>query len=457
MRTLACLTLPAVLAGLIFAPPAAGQAKPRVQITDVRLGFPAGPFSRDLDEDGRARPLFKAAFFAPVYVDVQCNEAVEEPLRLVVSTADGTDVMHTYTVPLPPLSPGQTLSAVELPYLPYTKPGSFIAELEVSLHAGERRLGQPFTRTFFGLDPSEYLILTAGSRLPAFRLPPRPGAPEADAADLGAVRLAAVEHARQLPDRWFGYEGVDLMILTTGGDEGRLVQDLFTLPENRSRKAALLEWVRRGGRLLVSVGRSADVVVPLDEFQQILPATIPPGGRRFADVIELRWVGVGDLARKQLRLRPGDGGQVPYAALQPRPDRAARALPQQSEPSPLIVQAPYGLGRVTLAGFDLDQPPFTEAESPGEFWQWLVNRSASRLPERAADGTLPRDNRFRPGAVESDLYLNTLQANLEYFEGVPVVSFGWVALFIVLYILIIGPLDYLFLKKVVKRLEWTWV
>ena len=39
----------------------------------------------------------------------------------------------------------------------------------------------------------------------------------------------------------------------------------------------------------------------------------------------------------------------------------------------------------------------------------------------------------------------------------PVVSFGWVALFILIYIVLIGPVDYLFLKKVVKRLEWTWV
>jgi hypothetical protein len=47
--------------------------------------------------------------------------------------------------------------------------------------------------------------------------------------------------------------------------------------------------------------------------------------------------------------------------------------------------------------------------------------------------------------------------NLEDFEDVPVISFGWVALFILLYILVVGPLDYFFLKKVVKRLELTWI
>jgi hypothetical protein len=50
-----------------------------------------------------------------------------------------------------------------------------------------------------------------------------------------------------------------------------------------------------------------------------------------------------------------------------------------------------------------------------------------------------------------------LQRSLEQFDSVPVIQFGWVALFILIYILIVGPLDYLFLKKVVKRLELTWV
>ncbi len=39
----------------------------------------------------------------------------------------------------------------------------------------------------------------------------------------------------------------------------------------------------------------------------------------------------------------------------------------------------------------------------------------------------------------------------------PVISFGWVALFILFYIVLVGPLDYLILKKLFKRLEWTWI
>ena len=50
-----------------------------------------------------------------------------------------------------------------------------------------------------------------------------------------------------------------------------------------------------------------------------------------------------------------------------------------------------------------------------------------------------------------------LKRELESFEDIPVISFGWVALFILFYIVLVGPLDYLLLKKVFKRLELTWI
>src|SRR5206468_4430200 len=67
-----------------------------------------------------------------------------------------------------------------------------------------------------------------------------------------------------------------------------------------------------------------------------------------------------------------------------------------------------------------------------------------------------RANAFGSSAEPGEL-ASRLQKSLEAFDDVPVISFGWVALFILIYILIVGPIDYFFLKKVVKRLELTWI
>ena len=56
----------------------------------------------------------------------------------------------------------------------------------------------------------------------------------------------------------------------------------------------------------------------------------------------------------------------------------------------------------------------------------------------------------------SDL-ASQLRVALEQYDSVKLIPFGWVAFFIFLYILLIGPGDYFFLKKVLKRMELTWI
>ena len=66
---------------------------------------------------------------------------------------------------------------------------------------------------------------------------------------------------------------------------------------------------------------------------------------------------------------------------------------------------------------------------------------------RAGGSTSPASPTWRPSSASA----------LEQFPGVKLIPFGWVAFFIFLYILLIGPGDYFFLKKVLKRMELTWI
>src|SRR5690606_1256610 len=45
----------------------------------------------------------------------------------------------------------------------------------------------------------------------------------------------------------------------------------------------------------------------------------------------------------------------------------------------------------------------------------------------------------------------------DYFSGVKLVPFSLVFLLVVVYILLIGPGDYFLVKKVLKRMEATWI
>src|SRR5262249_2537850 len=140
----------------------------------------------------------------------------------------------------------------------------------------------------------------------------------------------------------------------------------------------------------------------------------------------------------------------PVATLQPRADRSSHAIlieqsTDRKQPDrPLALQGSFGQGRVTVFAFDLDKSPFVDWNKRAGFWENLVNFAGYTLP--------PLNEKLeRYGSTKYDEFGASLQGSLDYFEGVPVVSFGWVALFILIYIILIGPVDYLFLKKVLRR------
>jgi hypothetical protein len=141
------------------------------------------------------------------------------------------------------------------------------------------------------------------------------------------------------------------------------------------------------------------------------------------------------------QLTPGPGA---FVLVRERPGGEERVE------RPLLVQGSCGLGRVLLVAFDLDTPPFTKWRGQQAFWKKLQTELAPPLP--------PARGQQNQGPIPDRQEFGTeLKRSLETFEEVPVLSFGWVALFILFYIVLVGPLDYFILKKVFKRLELTWV
>jgi len=70
---------------------------------------------------------------------------------------------------------------------------------------------------------------------------------------LGRQRAALIEDdADLLPKHWFGYDGVDVVILSS--DDGQFLTKLADRDHAEQLKA-LAQWVRRGGRLIVPVAK----------------------------------------------------------------------------------------------------------------------------------------------------------------------------------------------------------
>jgi hypothetical protein len=432
--------------------------RPRVHIDNVQIGFTAVPEQGDPYVDERNRLAYhKAGFWTPVYVMLSAGPDGFDDGFVVVETSDSDDVQNNYRVQLPRNGIGPN---DQLRVLTYTKPGSANGEITVSVFrdATPTRPSAEFKRTFDAIGPSDVLIMAVGSRLTGLRQSLFAVNNQVNQNDKNRF-VYVVDDIRQLPERWYGYAAIDLIVLATSNQE--FMTNL--LSERSNRKEALAEWVRRGGRLVLSCGRRQDMAAQLlNRMGMTLPVSLTGTLQKDRlDAIET-WVGGGlePLVNKPPRSDPRAAPPpIDIAKLDVTAPGEVEMLvpPRREEKAPvLLARMAHGMGQVTMVGFDVDALPFSGWKGQADFWKRIQQVTKTRISDFGQTQANQQQYGYAGYDTDNDL-ASGLEKNLEKFDAVSVISFGWVALFIFLYILVVGPLDYLFLKKVVKRLELTWI
>mgnify|MGYP002780410096 CR=1 FL=1 len=459
----------AAVAAVFGAGPASAQ-RGYVVIENLRIGLPPGRYSGERDENQAATNVVKRDVWAPLYFSLKVEGELPPRAanaRLVVDAVDADDLRTSISYPLGNFAartPGELIPFGELASTPFVRFGDRNnGDVTVTVYAGTSKLSDPVRVQYLRTrDPSTYVVLSLGSRLPGFELPKDNqfgGGLQQNVARGGRVETAAITTLAELPDQWFGYAAADLIVLTTGSASNDFLTGLFskdTSAENKAKLAALVEWVRRGGRLVVSVAGNAQMLTQFPAFQQLLPAKLNDNPATTATKdLKLDWAFGSNTLGATLSQSKKEPFPVSRVTLDPA--RPARTLVPKGKPTepPAAIQAPLGLGRVTLVTFDLDRSPFTELPEKAMFWDYLLRDAGADKASTGSGKQTNYANSFNQNT--EDEFVTALRNHVDTFDGVPVISFGWVALFIALYTLLIGPVEYLILKKVVGRLELTWI
>jgi hypothetical protein len=446
----------AFLAALAAPAPLRAQAKPPIaEVKQFRIGF--GSYA---PEDGRSR--YKMGMWSPVYVKVKAGlngiraKANDDAPYIKVETDDSEDVGTIFRTPFT-MEPNEERFLVS-----YFRPGKY-GDVKVTLHIGDLKVNiNPLGIAGGALDLNTHLYVTLGERIPdlqgaliglAGRQQPQQAQGQMGAAEPSWPRFAGFEtDASLLPEYWWGYQGVDLLFLSTR-DKDFLLSLAKDNDDSRARLKAIAQWVRRGGRLVIPVStRNSDVLFQLLQstvWQPPLPV-VPPREGSF------------EVVKSNIQMFAGAGN--PFIGTAKDPLKLALLEPAKVLPGawevvasaddagrttrPAIARMPYGLGSITYLAFPLDDAPFTTAWKQTDRVEFM-KRLLTRLAPRVAPNLQEHERH-----TTFDL-ATQLQKSLDQFD-VRVIPFGYVALFIVLYILVVGPLDFLLLKYVFKRLEWTW-
>lgn len=457
-------TLIAALALALLTPSAAlAQKLKRTTFTGTetknpRVGFEAGLLANESGKDY----LFKAGLWAPVSVDFQVGDDPLPNAELSVECADSDDVQNTYTIKLPPLTAGQNFTANT-----YVRVGSRGGELVTRITQGGSEIAVRRS-TFDTMELDDLMFLALGGPLPGLRQAMIAQKPQADnpnnpqfvnrRANEGMV--THIDSVPFMPRHWFGYQSADLIVLTTSNPD--FVKELIT---DKPRKDALLEWVLRGGKLVISGGRNHDLLPSLApeileaaENRSLTRIKVVPGGLQVGRLQGIEAYAQGQFPPPLEAVPDKDGvpGKMTIAHLQRKRGKDVEVLAETSDDEkdkhPLLVRIPYGTGQILLTAFDIDQLPFSRWGAQNDFWKRVQHDMGVSLSAELPQRQFGFDNSNTTTDVGGNL-LTVLQA----FPDVSNISFGWVALFIFVYIIVVGPLDYFFLKKVVKRLELTWI
>ncbi len=249
------------------------------------------------------------------------------------------------------------------------------------------------------------------------------------------VRISGLE---QLPTRWYGYEGVDAVVLSTSRPE--IYAKLLGAED--ARLAALDEWIRMGGRLVLSVGANGEDVLgagmPLARFapgklDKMVPLRDSRGWESYA----------GGSIPFPKSARQGGGMSVP------RLHNIRGKVEAWEADLPLIIRSPRGFGQIVFVAADLDREPISKWADRGRMMARILGVAVS-TDEKSDSGTAMMQYGFQDMTGQ-------LRSALDRFTGVRLVPFGVVIVLVAVYIILIGPVDYFFLLKFVRRMQWTWV
>ncbi|MCX7682962.1 MAG: hypothetical protein N2508_13520 [Anaerolineae bacterium] len=331
------------------------------------------------------------------------------PLRIVVSN-EGTDIEGEIRVStidpsadvyaVPALLPSHSRKAFYI-YIPTDHSSS---RLSVRLYDGNKEVLSQQVPVAAWLAQDELLYGIASSRPSAFNFL------SSIAPDGGRAVVAHLD-LTTLPPNPLGWESLDVLIL----------DDTDTAALDEERRQALETWVAHGGRLIVGGGAGAYRTAA--GIAHLLPVTL--GGTQTVEGLEAL-------------------GEWTATAVQPGPYAVATASIRDGEvvvrqgDCILWARRSHGAGRVDFLAFEASLNPFTQWSGQERLWSAILAQ-----PHKAQT---PITFHNAPSVYS---------AAASAIPGLALPSVAQVAIFLLSYILLIGPLNYLVLRKLNRR-ELAW-
>jgi hypothetical protein len=250
---------------------------------------------------------------------------------------------------------------------------------------------------------------------------------------------------QHLPDAAVGYDGLDALHL--GWSE---MSDLSS-----AQRQALLDWVGRGGHLVASA-EDSNAWRSDPWWGEVLPVSVESQ----QPLASLDNLGAWLTAQQSLNLNQAQPPMSPSETLVGVGKLVRGKILIQQGDLPLIAQCRRGRGTVTQLLFNPGRDPFRNWNGKSAFWTFLLQGPreyydslldpAQKNTDEAKNITSYEHRNLQANALEN-FSANVFQTNQQ--RDLPWILLGSL---MVGYIILIGPFDYIFLKRR-RKFVWTWI
>jgi hypothetical protein len=243
------------------------------------------------------------------------------------------------------------------------------------------------------------------------------------------LRVSELTSCPQIPTNLLGYSGVDAIVFSSSNSQ---INQGITEAQRR----ALRDWLALGGQMILTWGKGGPTLATYPEFEELLPGKLVDSASDCEPGPIESLLGSQDrLERLESSILKMDSGKLDVLGV-----TASRIR------LPLIARWAYGTGSVTWLASEIDSPQLATWETRPSLLKYLMKECWEKAESKPARSTF---------LAYEDLsgQLNTM---LDRFPNLQLGNLAHLVLIAGLLALLIGPLDYFFTVRFLRKPEWTW-
>ncbi|MDR2171859.1 MAG: hypothetical protein LBP59_17075 [Planctomycetaceae bacterium] len=259
--------------------------------------------------------------------------------------------------------------------------------------------------------------------------------------------IVKINSIASLPDRWFGYEAVDLIALTT--TEPEIFNNLYATSPHIT---AIDKWIKLGGRILFCAGRNAEPLIkninnpnsPNNNHEAPLTPFLPGKFEKMTDIRKGDLLETFVLSKRKIQIE-----SINDYLIMPLLTGAKGVVRLSDGEMPVISQHLHGFGTITYFGGDLSGKPLASWRDRTalvkKILQWNSNKQ--NIPQQDMSLIRPAYNDIS----------GQIRSAADRFDEIKIMPFSLILIILVAYWLIIGLGDWFIVRKLLKRPILTWL